>query len=429
MEDMIFDAAGDEVNGMRDCEVWKDRCWAEIDLDVISQNIGAVRRCLPAGCALLAVVKGEGYGHGMLPVAQVCAEAGASCLGTATWEEAAALRDGGIDLPILVFGVTAPVRAPELAVYRLTQVVPSLDYARALARCLREGDRTLAVHLAVDTGMGRLGWWIEPETIPAVCGELLQVGRLRELRVEGLMTHLSSARGADREAVDYTRRQLEVFQETCREAERGGLRLTYKHALNSGGLIRHRAAAEELNMVRVGHLLYDTLPGGEALGIRPALELKTRVVYVKELPAGACVGYGRTYRLPRPARIAVLGIGSSDGYPAALSNRGRVLLHGRLAPVVGEVCMDQVMVDVTAIPETGPGDIATVVGRDGGAALTMADIDRQSGGALGSALSTCLKSRVPLCYRRGGGPAGYIRTERTFIRLDGREAAGEDPCR
>lgn len=402
---------------MRTGGIWRERCWAVIDLDVIEQNTASLLARLPAGCALMAIVKGEGYGHGILPAAAACVKAGAQWLGVAALEEAAALREGGLTCPILILGVTPPALAPALLRYRLSQTVPSLDYARELASRLGGEEQGLPIHLGVDTGMGRLGWWTEPETVPAVCRDIREICRIGGLQVQGIMTHLSSARGTDQEAAAYTRRQLESFRLLCRTLEAQGIHIPLKHAANSGALLRHSDSMEGLNLVRVGHLLYDALPGGEALGLRPALELKASVAYVKELPAGACVGYGRTFRLPEPARIAVVNIGSCDGYPSCLSNKGRMLLRGTPVPVVGSVCMDQTMLDVSAVPAARAGDTVTIVGRDGGAELTAEDVSAQAGGAM-DALSTYFKNRLPRFYRRGGRLIGKLQTIQNFVSFD-----------
>lgn len=402
-------------------DIRQERCWAVIDLDVIEGNVSALRSRLPAGCGLMAVVKGEGYGYGMLPSASACVRAGAQWLGVAALEEALTLRQNGFTCPILILGVTAPGLAPVLARQRISQVVPSLEYARELASRL-EG-ACLPIHLGVDTGMGRLGWWTQPETISAVCGEIREIREISGLQIEGVMTHLSSARGTNQEAEAYTRRQLDIFRRLCRTLEKQGISIPCRHAANSGALLRHGDSLEGLNLVRIGHLLYDGLPGGEALGLRSALELKASVACVKELPAGACVGYGRTYRLPRPARIAVLNIGSCDGYPACLSNRGWMLLRGIRVPVVGSVCMDQTMLDVSAVPDAKAGDPVTIVGRDGGAELTAEDISAQAGGAI-DALSTSFRNRLPRFYRQGGRLVGKLHTIQTFESFDSESEEG-----
>ena len=377
-----------------------NRCWALIDLDIIQQNVKSLLRRIPNTSDLMAVVKADGYGHGILPVAQACVQAGAKWLGTATLAEALTLRENGLAVPILVFGVTPPQCAQTLANYQLTQVVPSLEYAEQLAQHLCPASSPLSVHLGVDTGMGRLGWWLQPDTIPTVCGDIQKICQLPSLRAEGIMTQLSSARGTDPDAISYTEHQLRLFSQLCEALTAQGITFRYQHVLNSGGIIHHSSTRSDI--VRIGHLLYEPLPGSGHIGLRPAMELRATIAYVKTLPAGACIGYGRTYQLPYPARIAVVNIGHCDGYPSLLSNRGIMLLHGRRVPVVGEVCMDQTMLDVSEVPEAAPGDIVTIVGQDGDDLLTTEDIDHQAGSLPDGPLSVYFTNRMTRCCKHGG---------------------------
>lgn len=394
----------------------KDRCWAVIDLDIVGQNVQAIKRRIPDTCAVMAVVKGDGYGHGLVPMAQACVKAGVEWLGAATLEEAVCLRENGIMLPILILGVTPPERGVELLRFHLTQVVPSLEYAKALARTLDGFNGQLSVHIGVDTGMGRLGWWVQPETIPEICDDIAQIEQEQALKIEGIMTHLSSARGSDTTAIAYTRRQLKQFQQLCEALKTKGIAPLYRHVLNSGGLMNHSDFAME--MVRVGHLLCEPLTGAEGFGLRPAMEIKTTIAYIKDLPAGACVGYGRSRQLTRPTRIAVLNIGYCDGYPGCLSNKGVLLLHGIRVPVVGSVCMDQMMIDVSSVPEAMVGDTVTIVGQDGDDAITMEDVSRQAEGMMDGPLSIHLTNRMPRYYKQQSHLAGYRRIEEEIVPLN-----------
>lgn len=394
----------------------RDRCWAVIDLDIVAQNARAIKRRIPDTCAVMAVVKGDGYGHGIVPMARACANAGVEWLGTATLEEAVCLRENGITLPILILGVTPPERGPDLLHFGLTPVVPSLEYAKALAGTLRDANGQLSVHIAVDTGMGRLGWWVQRESIPEICNDIVRIGQERTLKIQGIMTHLSSARGSDAAAVAYTRRQLERFQQLCEALKTRGIAPRYRHVLNSGGLIHHSDFAME--MVRIGHLLCEPLTGAEDFGLRPAMEIKTTIAYIKELPAGACVGYGRSCRLARPARIAVLNIGYCDGYPGCLSNKGVLLVRGIRVPVVGSVCMDQMMIDISQVPEAAVGDTVTIVGRDGDDAITMEEVSRQAEGMMDGPLSIQLTNRMPRYYKRQSRLAGYRQIQEKLVPLN-----------
>ena len=377
---------------------WKTRCRAVTDLDAVAWNIRALARELPERCALMAVVKGDGYGLGLLPLARTCCACGVPWLGTATLEEAEALRRDGLEQPILILGPTPPERAPELARLEISQLVHSMDYALALSRNLKSGQR-LRVHLAADTGMGRLGWWLTEDTLEPVCREMLAIAALPGLYAEGVMSQLACGRGGDAASLAYTDRQARLFSALCAALEAHGLRAPYRHILNSGGLMHRPEYA--MDMVRVGHLLCESLPGAEHLGLRSAMTLRAAIVSIKELPAGASVGYGRAFPLRSPSRIAVVAIGHSDGYPGALSGRGHFLLHGQSVPVL-EVCMDRTMADVTGVPDAQVGEEVVIVGRDGNQELTMGDVFRQSGGVIDAPLSACFTPRLPrYCCRHG----------------------------
>ena len=373
------------------------RCWAEINLGAIRHNVGKLKEQLPDNCALMAVVKGEAYGHGMIPAAMACAEVGVEWFGVATIDEALYLRENGLFHPILIFGVTPPERAVELSENRLSQIVPSLEYAKALCEYADVAD-PLSIHIAVDTGMGRLGWWLEEKTMQHVCDEVCQINAMPQLYIEGLMTQLAWGRGNTQEALDFSHRQFELFDVLSDELKKHSINPTYRHALNSGGIMNH--ARRAMDMVRVGHLLFDSLPGAEHIGLCPALEMKTTIAFIKELPAGASVGYGCSYRLVKSARIAVLNVGYSDGYPECFSNKGKMLLHGKIIPVVGCVCMDQTMVDVTDVPEAKVGDVVTIVGRDGNLGLTMKDVADQVGGVLNDPISVNITNRMPRFFKK-----------------------------
>lgn len=346
----------------------------------------------------MAVVKADGYGHGMIPIAQTCMKSGVQWFGTATIDEAITLRKHGISRPILVLGVTSPHRAFELVHYQISQVVPSLAYANELNKNLHQTKQPLQIHIGVDTGMGRLGWLVRSATIPMICDEIQQLHQLNTLHIEGLMTHLSSARGTTSDSIDYTMQQLLLFHQLCSILESRSIAPKYKHALNSGGFIHYPNFS--LDMIRIGHLLCEPLRNTEHLGLQSAMEIKATIAHIKELPKGAYVGYGRTYQLQHSARIAVVNIGYGDGYPRLLSNKGTLLLHGMHVPVIGSVCMDQTMIDISKVPNAKVGDIVTIVGRDGDAVLTMEDISGQSGGLLDSPFSINLTTRTPRYYKQ-----------------------------
>ncbi|MEW6544138.1 MAG: alanine racemase [Nitrospirota bacterium] len=340
---------------------------AVIDLSALAHNLGQVRRYLPAGCDVLAVVKADAYGHGAVPVSRTLAKLGVTRFGVATVQEGAALRDAGIEGTILVMGALLPHQFPQLFPHRLTPVLYSPDVADALVKEARSRLEPYPVHVKVDTGMGRLG--IQPEQVPALLQSPFFKG---PLRVEGLMTHLADADGPE---PAYTRRQIDRFRSLLSQLLAAGLSVPLVHAANSAGLISYPEA--RFNLVRPGIMLYGYLTGtitGRAPSLKPVLSLVTRVVQVRSLAEGESVGYNRAYVARRPTRIAVLPIGYADGYSRALSEQGHVLIHGAPAPVAGRICMDMTTVDVTQIPSVRPGDEAVLIGRQGTAEVSAADV-------------------------------------------------------
>jgi alanine racemase len=317
--------------------------WAEIDLDAIRHNVRFPLDRLPAGTRLIAVVKADGYGHGARRVAEAALEAGAWGLGVSTPTEAADL--GGLVEPErrLVLGGLAPANVPEAIAAGCAATCHSPDMLEALEARVPRGAR-LPVHLKVDSGMGRLG--CTPAQAPALARRIAGGERLR---LAGVFTHFASSESDG----DFTREQFEVFQRVLDDLDVDpGIR----HAANSGAALRHPEMA--LDAVRCGIAIY----GAEWPGLRPALSLRALVTQVKEVPAGGTVGYGRTWRAERPARIATVAIGYEDGVMRARSNRGEVVIAGRRAPVIGRVSMDQLTADVTEIEDARVGEFATVIG-------------------------------------------------------------------
>ena len=335
------------------------RAWAEIDAAALGHNLAALSALLPHGAALMPVVKANAYGHGALEVARICAEAGADAFAVATAAEGARLRRGGVRGTILVLGCTGPAEVPLLARYRLTQAVVGPDHARAL----EAAGRRLAVHIKIDTGLHRLGFaWDDGAAleVPFAC---------KHLRVAGVFTHLSDGEGLDRESAARTEEQLRRFQAAVTGLRAAGHDPGKVHFQGSYGLLNRPGLP--CDYARPGIALYGVhSAAGQAVRIpvdlRPVLSLRARVVQLHRLSAGERAGYDGSFTARRPTVLAALSIGYADGWPRALSNgAGRVLLHGRSAPVAGLICMDQLLADVTDIPEVSPGDIATLIGRDG----------------------------------------------------------------
>ena len=349
--------------------------WLEIDLNAIAQNTRLIAKRAGPDTRVLVSLKADAYGHGALRVARTVLRNGASWLGVATVSEAEPLRAAGITAPILVFGYIAPWQAREAVRLDLRATVYSLDAARALSQAACDLGRELRVHVKVDSGMARLGLRAEDVEGVVTFGRALR--DLPGLVTEGIFTHLATADSADQ---TYARRQLARFETVLAALDAAGLRPPIAHAANSAAVLSLPEARYDL--VRPGIAIYGLNPSDEAPlppGFAPALAFKTQVAQVKEIPAGEGVSYGATYVTTAPTRIAVLPVGYADGFRRAPSNWGEVLVRGRRAPILGRVCMDQCMVDVTAIPGVQPGDEVVLIGRQGEDELTAEEVARRLG--------------------------------------------------
>ena len=326
------------------------RTWAEIDLDAVRHNLTVIRSLLSPGCRLMAVVKADAYGHGVARVARIYDEMGVGWFAVSNLEEALQLRRLGLSQRILILSYTPPEAAKTLAAENITTAAVSLEHAVALNGAAAAAGVTLTVHIKVDTGMGRVGLRQDGE-IAALC-------RLPHLKAEGIFTHFATA---DTEDEAYTRAQFAAFTAHLAAAEQAGIRFELRHCCNSAATLRYPEM--HLDMVRPGIVLYGCTPDGSAdPRLRPVMTMKTSVSQVKTIGAGDSVSYGRTFRAAGPMTLATVPIGYADGYSRLLSNRAVMLVNGRRAPVRGNVCMDQTMLEVTGIPGVEAGTGVTVFG-------------------------------------------------------------------
>lgn len=345
------------------------RCYAPVSLQAIGHNIGEVRMRLAPGVKLMAVIKADAYGHGACRVGKYL-ESKVDYFAVATLEEALELRESGITRPILILSYISPSQYPELVEHNITQTIDSPEQADALeAAAARAGVRA-RIHIAVDTGMTRIGFQVTEEEADRVA----RIAQLPHLEMEGIFTHFSCA---DQEDKTYCGMQLEKFERMCRYLEERKVKIPIRHICNSAGIMEFDGY--RFDMVRSGIVTYGLYPSEEVqkdrLNLIPAMEWKAHVIHVKDVEAGVSVGYGATYTTSRPVtRIATVSVGYADGYPRALSGKGSVLIHGKRAPILGRVCMDQMMVDVTEIPDVKVEDVVTLVGHDGNASISMEEI-------------------------------------------------------
>ena len=341
--------------------------FAAVDLDALAHNLTVVRSRIPTSCEIIAVVKANAYGHGLVEVARALLRLGVSRLGVASLEEGLALRQAGIEAAILVMGAAFPHQLSDLIAHRLTPVLYDAGLTDALAKQLGSRREPYPVHLKVDTGMGRLGFSPE-EVLP-----LLQRPAFKgPLRAEGLMTHLADA---DSEEPDYTEEQLARVRLLLDRIKQSGLVVPLIHAANSAAILCYPSS--HFTAVRPGIMLYGyhTLPAGDhPPDLKPVLSLTTTIAQIRSIPKGGSVSYNRTFIAQRPSRVAILPIGYADGYNRLLSNRASVLIGGHRVPVVGRICMDMTFVDVTDLADVSPGQRAVLIGRQGAQRITADDI-------------------------------------------------------
>ncbi|MDH7572063.1 MAG: alanine racemase [Clostridia bacterium] len=367
--------------------------WAEVDLKTIVHNLGEIRRLIGPAVKIMAVVKANAYGHGLDEVARTVAAAGAEWLAVAVPEEAFRLRELGLNLPVLVLGHTPPRVMAEAIRREVSLTLYSPRQVPDLVRAAREAGRRVKVHVKVDTGMGRLGFSWENRGVQ----EIIEALSHPELEPEGIFTHFACA---DEPDPSFTLEQHGRFREVLRELEKGGLRFAFRHAANSAATLLFPQT--HLDLVRPGLALYGLYPGegGRRLPVRlvPAMSFKARIVFLKEVPGGTPLSYGRTFVTSRPSRIATLPVGYADGYGRLLSNRAEVLVRGRRAPVVGRVCMDHILVDVTDVPEAAEGDEAVLFGRQGETSLPVEELAEKMG-TISYEVLCQVGPRVPRLYR------------------------------
>ena len=345
------------------------RCYAEISLAAIRHNIREVKKRLPEGVKLLGVVKANAYGHGAVPVASYL-ENQVDYFATATIEEAIELREHGISAPILILGYVSPSQYSDLVEYDITQTIDSYAQALALEKEAARQNRKAKAHLAVDTGMTRIGFQVTEHD----ADEAAKIADLPHIELEGMFTHFSCA---DQEDKTYCSMQMEKYDKMTELLAKRGVTIPLRHICNSAGIMEfddHR-----FEMVRSGIITYGIYPSEEVkkerLDLIPALYWKSHVIHVKEVGPGIGVSYGATYVTEKPmTRIATVSAGYADGYPRALSNQGCVLIHGKKAPIIGRICMDQMMVDVTDIPDVQVEDVVTLIGTDGDETITIEEI-------------------------------------------------------
>ena len=342
--------------------------WAEVDLGCIEHNVKQIKS-LCENKKIYGVVKADAYGHGALDIVQVLLKSGVTDLAVALITEALEIIKSGINVPILILGFTPLTFAEDILNNNIEQTVYDLEYAKKLSEIAQEKNKTAKIHIAVDTGMGRIGFLPNEKGMEAV----RQISKLPNINIEGIFTHFSTADETDK---TYSMEQLAKFNKFVDDLENEGLKFNIKHASNSAGIMDLPEA--HFNAVRPGIIMYGYYPSNEVikerLDLKPALTLKTSVVHVKTLPKDMYISYGRKYKTDKERVIATLPIGYADGYTRALSNKGKVIVNGKLASIVGAVCMDQCMIDVTDVGTVKVGDEVILLGEHGNTRFNADDL-------------------------------------------------------
>jgi len=362
---------------------------ARINLQSLSHNFNEVLHRVD-GRKILAVVKAQAYGHGALRVSRHLLELGADMLGVALIEEARELRSAGIKAPILVMGAVFPEQADAITGLGLTPVVYDMKVARAVADSARKQKTTISVHVKIDTGMGRIG--IPPAAAEGFIADLVN---LPGITVQGMMTHFADADLRDKR---FASEQMSLFESLLKNLDSRGIAIPLRHAANSAAVLDYRRAL--FTMVRPGLMLYGYNPlegGGAGADVRPVLSLVTRIAFIKKVPEGVPISYGRTFVTKRESMIATIPIGYADGYSRGLSNRGEAIVRNVRVPVAGRVCMDMTMLDVTDVPGVSEGDEVVLIGSQGKERITADDIAVKTG-TIPYEVLCGISSRVPRVY-------------------------------
>jgi alanine racemase len=370
--------------------------WAEIDLDAIANNMREIRR-ISTSKEIIAIIKADGYGHGAIDIAPVLLENGADRFGVAVITEAVELRNNGINVPIMVLGFTPPTLYERILEHNIEQTIYNYNDAEELSKIALERNKVARIHIAIDTGMGRIGFLPNDESAQ----EVYKISKLPNVEIIGLFTHFSSSDDLDK---TYSMLQIKKYNEFNEKLIDLGVDIPLKHLSNSAATIDLPTA--HYNAVRPGIILYGCYPSEEVMkekiNVKPVMSIKANIVHIKTLTEGEYISYGRTFKTERESVIATLPIGYADGFTRLLFGKAKVIINGKFAPVVGRICMDQCMIDITDIDGVKIGDEVILIGADEyNNAITADDIAKQVG-TINYEVVCAVSKRVPRVYKKGG---------------------------
>ena len=384
------------------------RTWAQIDLDAIKHNYLQIRNNISDKSMLLCVIKADAYGHGAVALAKEYERLGADWFAVSNLEEAFQLRKNGIKKPILILGYTPANMAYELSRLNISQAVFSEEYAKDLSNYAAKNNVKVKIHLKIDTGMSRIGFVFKSkEENSDTIEELIRVCKLENLITEGIFTHFAVADEPGK-SIETTNGQFSAFTDICEILKKNGIDIKIRHCSNSGGILNYPKM--NLDMVRAGIILYGLFPSDyvqNKLDLRPAMSLKTVISQVKTVPKGTAVSYGGTFITPRKTRIATVPIGYADGYLRALSSKASMLVNGKKAPVIGRICMDQAMLDITDIENVKENTVVTVFGKDGDVEIKVEDIANIAN-TINYEILCLISKRIPRIYIKNGEKIGQL---------------------
>lgn len=380
-----------------------ERVKAVVSLDAIAHNFAEMKKNIAKGTKIVAVIKADGYGHGAEAIARLIEDYGYIWgFAVATPEEALQLRTFGVKKPILILGIVFEEYFTQMIAKEIRLTVCTYEMAQKLSEEAQRQGRDVHIHIGLDTGMSRIGFADRQESVE----EIKKISQLPNLKIEGMFTHFARADETDRSpAID----QLNRYLNFAKLLEDAGIQIPMKHCSNSAGIIRVPEA--NLNAVRAGITIYGIYPSNEVerdiVKLIPAMELKSHISYIKTVEPGAAFSYGGTFTAKKEMKVATIPVGYADGYPRSLSNKGWVLIHGKKAPILGRVCMDQFMVDITKIPDAKAGDEVTLIGKDGKEFISIEKFGDLSG-RFSYEFACDISKRVPRVYIKDGKEWGEL---------------------
>jgi alanine racemase len=372
------------------------RTWAEVDLDAIAHNIREIRKITNPNAQIMAVVKADAYGHGFLEVTRTLLENGADRLAVAVLQEGKQLRSRGVTVPILLLGASMENDIDDIINFDITPSVCSYEFAKAISYVSEKKEKITKIHIKLDTGMSRIGFVVS-ENNSQIIDEIEKITKLPYIEVEGIFSHFATS---DEQDDSYTRLQFSRFMSVVQALEKRNIHIPIKHICNSAGIMMYPEM--HLDMVRPGIILYGLYPSNEVdktrLDLIPAMTLKSKITFVKKVEAGRGVSYGKEYITNKVTKIATVPIGYADGYLRKIAKEGKMIVHGKKVPIIGRICMDQCMIDVSDVHNIERGDEAIIFGREG---ITIDDL-AQWLDTINYEISCVIGKRIPRIYTKDG---------------------------